>query len=65
MVLALTVGSELLSRTVKSNCRLFSQKLSETNINLAKDNVAAALNFGFEEHRYYVTLRIYIYGLGT
>ena len=45
IVLARTVGSILLSSTVNSSCKLFSQNLSEININFARDNVAAARNY--------------------
>ena len=44
-MLARTVGSILLSSTVNSSCKLFSQKFSEININFARDNVAAARNY--------------------
>ena len=60
IVLARIVGSELLSNTVKSNCKLFSQNVSETNMYLAKDKVAAALNFESHHSRYYVTIYLII-----
>ena len=44
-MLARTVGSILLSSTVNSSCKLFSQNFSEININFARDNVAAARNY--------------------
>ena len=44
IVLARTVASELLSKTVKSSCKLFSQNFSDTNINFARLSVAEARN---------------------
>merc|ERR1711962_352379 len=44
MVLARTVASELLSNTVNRSCKLFSQKVSDTSINLARLRVADARN---------------------
>ena len=44
IVLARTVASELLSKTVKRSCKLFSQNFSDTNINFARLSVADARN---------------------
>lgn len=45
IVFARTVASELLSKTVKRSCKLFSQNFSDTNINFARLSVAEARNY--------------------